>query len=179
MKRDGSFPLARILEATIPAAKSPTSRLYFASKISEIDRDALIYFGASVFWRGSIHPWNDDGTIPVKLGQIQETFRRFLNNDGAFPINCVLIIMVRDGTEMDKATFPPYGGRTSTFQTFKFIMPGLAFWLVFGDAFPAQFLSCCFVNHPGNPIIVTSIIEDFIRQDATRMKELGSGRPEK
>ncbi len=72
LRKDGSFPLASILAARIPDVWSneTATRIYHASGISEINISALAYFAASIFWRGSIHPWNDDGSIPVQSGAI-------------------------------------------------------------------------------------------------------------
>ena len=175
LKRDGSFPMASVLASRAPDADSPASptKLYFASKIPEINIHALAYFAASVFWRGSIHPWNTDGSVPVKLGELQEQFRLHLMGMDAFPRDCGLTVMVREGKETDRVTSPPYGGGPGTFQIYKFPMPGLAFWIIVGRDFPAHFLSTCFVHCDGNPIVVTSLIERFILEDATRMHKEG------
>jgi hypothetical protein len=55
------------------ASVTNVTKIYFASKVPEIDVYALAYFAASIFWRGSIHPWNDDGSVPVDLGPFQDT----------------------------------------------------------------------------------------------------------
>lgn len=103
LQRDGSFPLASALARRSPDISSVVSptKVYYASRISEVDVSALAYFAASIFWRGSIYPWNSDGTTPVKLGPIQERFRRYLKGDEAFPRDCAMIAVVREPNEID------------------------------------------------------------------------------
>jgi hypothetical protein len=76
LKKDGAFPLASILAGRSPALASDetTTRIYHAFGIPEINVNAISYFAASMFWRGSIHPWNEDGTYPVSLGPSQSLF---------------------------------------------------------------------------------------------------------
>lgn len=77
LKKDRSFPLASILAARAADVSSDTNptRIYWAANIPEINSPALLYFAASMFWRGSIHTWNQDGSIPVELGPFRESFR--------------------------------------------------------------------------------------------------------
>jgi hypothetical protein len=79
LRRDGTFPLASILASRTPDifSDSNPTRVYFAATIPEINSRALAYFAASMFWRGSIHPWNHDGSIPVELGPFRESFRKY------------------------------------------------------------------------------------------------------
>ena len=58
LQEDGDFPLASILESKTQDVSSPRNptKLYYACSIPEIDKSALAYFAASIFWRGSVHP---------------------------------------------------------------------------------------------------------------------------
>jgi len=179
LHRDGSFPLASILASKTPDLSSPENptRIYHASGIPEINISALAYFAASTFWRGSIHPWNDDGSIPVRLGPFQEQFRQYLMSLRAFPKDCSLWVMVRDGKEIDRLTYSPIGERKGNFHVYKFPMPGLAFSLVVSKNIPATHRERCFVHGPGNPVIVTTIIEKLLLNDAVRMRQRSLGLP--
>jgi hypothetical protein len=99
LRKDRSFPLASILASKTPDVSSDktTTRIYYASTIPEINISALAYFAASIVWRGSIHPWNDDGSIPVRLGPFQEQFRQYLMGLESFPKDCSLSVVVREG----------------------------------------------------------------------------------
>jgi hypothetical protein len=87
LRNDGKFILASILANKRPDISENTTetRIYFAAQIPEIDVAALSYFAASIFWRGSIYPWNEDRSARVKLGPFGEQFREYLMEQGAFP----------------------------------------------------------------------------------------------
>jgi hypothetical protein len=129
LRKDGTFPLYSILSARTPDISSPPNptKIYYASGIPEINITALAYFAASIFWRGSIHPWNDDGSILVNLGPFQEQFRKYLMGQGAFPKDASLWFLVREGKEIDRLTYAPIGARQGNFHAYKFPMPDLPF----------------------------------------------------
>ena len=171
LRKDRSFPLASILASKTPDVSSDktTTRIYYASTIPEINISALAYFAASIFWRGSIHPWNDDGSIPVRLGPFQEQFRQYLVGLEPFPKDCSLSVVAREGKEIDRLTYAPIGKREDNVHVYKFPMPGLGFALVVSKNIPQNYREKCFVHGPGNPIVVTTLIEKFLMDDAVKM----------
>lgn len=168
LKKDGSFPLASVFASRTPDVFSDTNptRVYFAAKVPEIDCSALAYFAASMFWRGSIYGWSEDGTVPVKLGPFQESFREYLMRQADFPVDSALLVTVREGKEIDRLTHAPIGERREFCHVYKFPMPGLAFSLAVGKNIPANFRRSCFVHTTGNPIMVTPILEQWLKRDA-------------
>ena len=152
-----------------------TTRIYYASKIPEIDIAALAYFPASIFWRGAIHPWNDDGTIPVQLGPFQESFRQYLMGLRSFPNDCCLLVAVREGKQASYLMHPPTGERKGRFHVYNFPMPGFAFTLVVSKNIPAELSRKCFVRGPGNPVVVTSILESGLFDEAAKLWRLSRG----
>jgi hypothetical protein len=171
LHRDGTFPLAHMLSRTNPdlaAAGNPT-KLYYANRIPSISVSSLAYFGASIFWRGSIHPWNEDGSFPVILGPFQERFRRYLVGEESFPTDACLWVAVREGKGLDRLTHVPTLVRVDGLHAYKFPMPGLAFTLIVSKNIPARLRTLCIVHGPASPIVVTSILEDWLAQDAVRL----------
>jgi hypothetical protein len=177
LKKDGSFPLAEILASRTPDVSSDTNptRVYWAVNIPQVNSQALAYFAASMFWRGSIHPWSQ-GTVPVKLGPFGEPFRKYLMGQDDFPNHCALLVAVREGKAIDRLTHIPVGERREFCHIYKFPMPGLAFSLAVGKNIPAHFRRSCFVHMPDNPIMVSPIIEEWLRQDASKMLQKNLGR---
>jgi len=170
LQEDGNFPLASILASRVPdISSSDPTRVYYASKIPEINISALAYFAASIFWRGSIYGWNDDGSIPVKLGPFQEEFRQYLMELKMFPRDCTLLVLVREGKDIDRLTFTPLSERIDNFHVHKFPMPGLAFTLAVGKNIPIKFRPACFVYGSNNPIVMTSKIEKYLEDTAIKM----------
>jgi hypothetical protein len=172
LQKDGSFPLASILATRTPdVSVQTTMRLYCASKIPEIDVSALAYFATSIFWRGSIHPWNTDGAIPVQLGPFQEPFRQYLMGLQAYPKDCSsLWVVVREGKETDRLTYPPVGKGSGKLHVYRFPMPGFCFILAISKNIPAYVSEKCFVSGHGNPIFVTNSLEPLLRNEGIEMK---------
>lgn len=171
LKNDGTFPLSEILASKTPdmSSATTTTRVYYAAQIPEVDIFALVYFAASIFWRGSIHPWNDDGSIPVELGPFREQFRQYLMGGAPFPKDSVLWVAVREGGEVSRLTYTPFGRRQGNFRAYTFPMPGFAFTLLVGKNIPANHREKCFFRGTGNPLIVTSIIEKDLEDDAVKL----------
>ncbi len=75
----------------------------------EVNIPALTYFAASIFWRGSIHPWKSDGTRPVPLGPYEEPLRQYLLGEADFPEEMTLSVVVRMPSEISHFTYEPLG----------------------------------------------------------------------
>lgn len=171
LQEDDCFPLASILALRRPDVSSPNNptKIYYASNIPEIDTLSLAYFAASIFWRGSIYGWNIDGSVPVKLGPYKELLRQYLMGLNAFPRDCSLWTVIREGKEVSRLTFTPVSERQGNFHVHKFPLPGIAFALLVSKNLPASFREKCLVHGVGNPIIVTSLIEPLLADTAFNM----------
>lgn len=169
VQKDGSFPLDAILNLRPPDVESSTTKVYYAANIPEIDIAALVYFSASVFWRGSIHTWNDDRSIPVRLGPFQESFRAYLMGLAGFPRDCALSIALQHGPgKYQLLAYPPYGERKGNFHVYKFPMSGVGFSLIVSKNLPSHFRTGCLVHGPGNPIVKTTFLDAWLEQDAVK-----------
>lgn len=172
LKKDRRFPLAELLASRTPDICSDTSptKLYYAAAIPEINVSALAYFAASIFWRGSVHPWNDDGSVPIRLGPFQESFRQYLLGTSTFPVHCALWVAVREGRQIDRLTYAPIGERRDRVHVYKFPMPGLGLSLTVSKHISPDLRKYCFVRGTGNPIVVTDLIEKFLFEDGAKLR---------
>ncbi len=91
----------------------------------------------------------------------------------SFPNDACVWLVVREG-EINRLTYAPVGARLDTIHTYKFPMPGLAFTLIVGKNIPAGHREKCLVRGPGNPIFVTTILEESLKEDALRMLQRSS-----
>jgi hypothetical protein len=48
-------------------------------------------------------------------------------------------------------------------------MPGLAFTLLASKNVPANYRQTCLVHGPGNPIITTTLIDQFLTDEAVKL----------
>src|SRR5208337_3437878 len=89
----------------------------------------------------------------------------------AFPKDCSLWVMVREGEEINRLTATPKSRREGNFHVYKFPMRGLAFTLIVSKNIPTNSIQreACFVHGSGNPIFVTTIIEQLLENDAVKM----------
>ncbi len=167
LKADGTFNMRSILSSYKPSllAGHSETKIFYANEIPEINVAALSYFAASVFWRGSIHTWNEDKTIPVKLGPYSEEFRRYLLGEQEFPKNCYLLLVVREGENSPRITYPPLAKRDGHIHYYNFPIPGLAFTLIIGKKVLSIHRELCFVTQSNHPIIYTSVLENMLESD--------------
>ncbi|MFZ1007776.1 MAG: hypothetical protein WAN65_13120 [Candidatus Sulfotelmatobacter sp.] len=177
LQNDRSFPLADALVPATPKLASPDreTKVYHAAEIPRINVSKLSYFAASIFWRGSIYPWNEDGSVPVELGPFQERFRLFLLGEEEFPADSVLWVAVRSGRGSDKLTHVPVLVRKDGLHSYKFPMPGLAFTLIVSKNIPSRYRDISLVQGAGNPIIATSVLEGWLMQEGARALQASQG----
>ena len=174
LQADGRFPLAAVLASRPPDASAvgTSTRLYYAAGIPEIDIAAVTYFAASIFWRGAIHPWKTDGSVPVPLGQFfQEQLRQYLMGLQAFPQDYFsLWVVVREGKEIDRLTYEPAGNRIDKLHSYRFPMPGFCFILFVSKNVPARVTEKCFASGAGNPLIVTDVLEERLFNEGVALR---------
>jgi hypothetical protein len=87
-----------------------------------------------------------------------------------------LWVAVREGKNIDRLTYAPVGERKDQVHIYKFPMPGFGFSLTVSKHVSASYRQHCFVHGRGNPILVTDLIEKFLEQDATRLRQKNSYR---
>lgn len=167
IRADESLLIEKITKLP-PDHEEESSSIYFSSNYPEIiDIRALTYFAISIFWRGSIYPWNDDRTIPVKLGPYGEAFRQYLMLEKSFPANAALSVILRKKSKISGLVHLPTGSKENGYHVFQFSMPGITFFLYVGGNIPKICQYVCFVNGEGNPITVSAQFEDILK-DKTR-----------
>jgi hypothetical protein len=172
LRPDGTFKLVQILASSTPSAGDERIKIYVAAQIPQVKVSAIAYFATSVFWRGSIYPWTASGDFPVVLGPYQEGIRQYLMGLAAFPKDCSLSVIVREGKDFDRTAIFPYGHRMEKFYIHKFVIPGFAFTLGIGSMLTGEFRNVCFVRAPGNPILLSSLVEASILRDLGRLMAL-------
>lgn len=179
-KRTGVFlPLRDLLASRPPDLSLPTSptKLYYTAGIPEINVTALTYFATSIFWRGAVHPWKTDGTVPVPLGPFfEEQLRQYLMGLQPFPKDYfTLWVVVREGKGIDRLTYAPAGNRIENIHSYRFPMPGFCFMLYVSKNVPERFSDKCFACSSGNPLIVTDVIEPHLYNEGVALWRRSQG----
>ncbi len=175
LKNDGTFKLRSVLERyRCQLDHSRTAAIYYAAKIPEVDISALTYFATSMFWRGSVYPWNASRTRPVPLGPYEEPLRRFLIGEANFPEDVMLSVSVRIPSQIEKLTLSPMGEWRDLQFFGRFSMPGFAFAIIAGPKIGSELRQFCFVRGEGNPLTLSEKVEQYFLQD---FKKLHDGIP--
>jgi hypothetical protein len=166
--RGRTFLLKSALNAAFPEESHRDVRIYWASKIPAIDRSALAYFAASMFWRASAYDWWDGATkSPINLGPYAEDLRQYLLGLTNFPKNCSLTVVLPDtNIEAEKLVqFIPAARRFANCRLYMLHFLGIQFLLFAGKMFPAEYREMDFVHGNENPIMVTSRFEQWMSLD--------------
>jgi hypothetical protein len=172
LKNDGKFKLLSTLhQHPFQLDASQTAAIFRAARIPEVNVSALTYFAASIFWRGSIHPWKTDETQPVPLGPYEESLRQYLLGEADFPRDMTLSTTVRIPSPISHITYEPMGEWRGLLFVAKFPMPGLAFGIAAGPEIPAPLREMCFVRGDGNPLFLSGELEKYLLEDGAKMLE--------
>jgi hypothetical protein len=111
--RRNGFKLHAILDAAPPSLVFPRIEVYAAANFPEINVEAISYFAASMFWRASVHDWNNRADEPIQLGPYEEQFRKYLMEESDFPVDCALWTVKSQMNTLSKQRFRKVSFRRS------------------------------------------------------------------
>jgi hypothetical protein len=108
-----------------------------------VDLDKLVYFAASVFWRGALSGWRIGRGRPTRLsfGPYEEGLRRFLHGEAPFPEHVLLVISLSDkqnALNNRNMALPFGGGRSENGYHYECVVPGIMFLILVGSGIPAS-----------------------------------------
>jgi hypothetical protein len=171
--RRNGFRLHAVLSAATPSVVAGRIKVYAADELSEVDIQKLTYFGASMFWRDSVHQWKtkNHSTEQINLGPYEEQFRTYLMGETGFPENCMLWVSVPETlTPLAPLSLTPYGGaRLDGLRLYKLIVLGVGFMLYVGRAMTPEHRELCSVRGKGHPIYQTDLQEQGALNDLYKM----------
>lgn len=146
------FPLLDLLERTAtPHAKGDT-RAYLGRTIPGVDVDRIVYFAASMFWRGGVHTWsapksktNNAPPNRLRLGPYLEPLRVFLVGEAPFPEHMYLSTWVelKRDEDANRYAVPPFMAFDTGYHIFRFFIPGMVFTLWVGKTVSGEIQRTC------------------------------------
>ena len=123
-------------------------RVYEGKKVPGVEIDKLAYFGASIFWRASVHTWPLGNTPDprLSLGPYRNALRLYLLGKTGIPDGVVLLVFLRkdlDWLYNQVVTMPFLSNREPEYRRYKFVVPGLTFDMLFGMRIPKTLRRTC------------------------------------
>jgi hypothetical protein len=131
-KRNGQFPLLDMLNAIPTQWKTPKWTAYSAAQTPGIDRAKIAYFALSVFWRASVHTWEQESgeKTRIDLGKkYNEEIRRYLLDETPIPKNANLLVAACTDEISQKTFFVPEENEKVKDRSFGVLVRGL--WFLF------------------------------------------------
>jgi hypothetical protein len=127
------FRLRDLLRHSAPISSNLEGDVFSTTAISDIQRDKIEYFAASVFWRGSASDWPLQGKLVPKMPldpSLQRAFADYLLGAVGFPETCSLLVYVPGDPTPPLAMHPPQSGNSAGLAECRFSIPGLRFSLL-------------------------------------------------
>jgi hypothetical protein len=133
-------------------------RVFDGAAIGDENVAKLVYFAASVLWRGSAHEWGPlAATKPVRLelGPFEERLRLFLLGEADFPADSSLVVTVNSSTDDGANELVPFPWKSNDAQ-YRFVIPGVAFQLFVGETIPTDIAALSTAHRAEHPLYLGS-----------------------
>lgn len=161
-KRTGQFPLLDMLTDIPTPLQGRNWTAYVAAQSPDIDRAKIAYFALSVFWRASVHTWEQESgeKTRINLGKkYNEEIRRYLLGETPIPKNANLLVAVCTDELSQKTFFVPGENDKVKDGSFGVMVRGLFFHFRITKT-PAPWQArLSMVNTPHEPISVWNCFE--------------------
>ena len=172
LNASGKFALRDALRAATPTFKLE-EHIAYPGHTPGVDVDQLVYFAASVLWRGAVYDWSGlygFGGRPY-LGPYEEQLREFLLGLDAFPQNGIMIVYVADEDSPYAGATSPTGGKTKhNYYQYSFQIPGIWFSLLLGQLVPNDAQLMCAVRSGERVVFLTKQVGEFFERAALSLR---------
>lgn len=131
-QRTGEFPLLELLSSISTSMKTAKWAAYSAESTPTIDRPKIAYFALSVFWRASVHMWEQESgeKVHIDLGRkYNEEIRKYLIGETPIPMNATMLVAACTDQASQLSFFPPNENKRAKDRSFGFTARGLFFLL--------------------------------------------------
>lgn len=169
------FPLRSALLAAGASKLSLNDFTVFESlRVPGVERDKLVYFGLSVFWRAAVHHWHMPSGDPVQinLGPYEDPIRLYLLGEGDFSQHAVLLVSVSHSMEemKNKSFTPPWlFKREGGAHQFKMVIPGITYQLFLGKVIPSALRTMCTAKSTKGLIYMSARTDEINLQGTLEM----------
>jgi hypothetical protein len=138
---ESPFPLQAALKSLKPTLVRSDVDVYDVTGVEAFEVDKLVYFAASMFWRGAIHDWATPsglGAPAVELCWYEEPLRKFLMGEALLPDDVTVTVGIWHAKVVLQAAYVPCPSHLPECQRYWFYIPGIIFSLYFGKGIPVD-----------------------------------------
>lgn len=164
---DGKFLLRDILKAATPAQTTKNGDIvYEAASVPDLSPERLVYFAASIFWRGGVADWKFPTGEYKRLGlapTLLEALRKYLLGEQPFPPDVAILLHVSAAAQPIQTEFPPHPINGDGLGI-HFYLPGMLFTLLSGQSSLPQ---ASLAHHP-NRLAISSTGDSFVYRAGLR-----------
>ena len=172
---DDDFKLKSLIQTQTALWGNDRIQAYSAAAVPEIETEKLVYFAASIIWRGAVHQWKLD-RIPTTLLEIgpkyKEELRLYLLGEASFPTNAVVWVSVIPTAGLSHTFTPPFGEKDQRqFWKYRFTLLGITFIFLLGNRLDWEARLMCTYRSPEKWIYSgTDVSDNLIRDLAPSMR---------
>jgi hypothetical protein len=133
------FPLLEALKKANPVTREPGRVRLSTVGVQNVEIEKLLYFAASVFWRGAVHEWPDPEGVPVPtldLGDYQDSLKLYLRGENPFPSDLYVTVMLWPFQKVPPGLIFPDTYPNAKWKRFWFYISGIGFVLDVGSEVP-------------------------------------------
>jgi hypothetical protein len=133
------FPLLESLTKASPVTSEPGRVRVAAHGVKDVEVEKLLYYAASIFWRGSVYKWSaiEGFEIPeLHLGKHENGLKLYLRGEQPFPSDLCLTVMLWPFKRVPPGLIFPDEYPNAKWQRYWFYVSGLGFVLDVGHDVP-------------------------------------------
>lgn len=132
------FPLLDLFAGHKPAFAELNYKVFEGTKIPGLDAEALLHYGAGIFFKAATHRWDFEGTpYGIDLGKHTEPLRRFVKDGVRLPADTVIGLAISSRPPKFLGCFPPVQMNDTECVKYKFYVSGILYTLMLGDTIPS------------------------------------------
>jgi len=162
-RSDGSFPLREMLRRATPVeVRQDGSKIYEAQKVSGLDVQQLIYFGASLFWRAGIADWKVKFADAPKIDldpKLMDELQQYLLGKRAFPSRASIFVVLDETVAPFRAMWSPRKQGERPELRYSLYIPGLIFELGVDLAPELRDYS---ISEPTEKIVLSDLVYAYV-----------------
>jgi hypothetical protein len=155
------FPLLSLFAGQTPEFAELGYKVFEGTRIPGLDTEALLHYGAGIFFKAAAHKWDFDGTpYDIDLGKHTEALRKFVKDGVPLPPDIVIGLAIASTPPKFLGCFPPVQMNDTECVKYKFYVSGILYTLMLGDTIPTASQKGSFSVTPTRVLFMMDDVSD-------------------